>query len=54
MVSSFPFQVKDCQTGDDGETPILTFDNGDVLETQLLVSHFSKVEPRQDWSNVRV
>jgi hypothetical protein len=32
------FQVKDCQTGEDGETPILSFENGLQLEAGLLVS----------------
>ena len=29
--------MKDCDFGEDGETPRLTFDNGDILEASVLV-----------------
>ena len=31
--------MKDCQIGEDGETPCLAFENGDQLEAGLLVKH---------------
>jgi hypothetical protein len=38
------FQVKDCQTGEDGETPILSFENGLQLEAGLLVSFLTMLD----------
>ena len=35
--------MKDCQAGEDGETPVLTFDNGDLLEAGLLVTLFENI-----------